>query len=479
MSSLGYVIRRPPSFAHTCLGWFARLGRFINHYHASFAWPIGIHPDINRRGPAPRHAPMCSTAFWIGGKGEPLLRQPQRGPTPYLLLFVSLGARPAIMDPVSFTISEWDQAQRILDAFMKWNIDGNGRKKILHIGFDRESASGSLGPPSTIQFALTPKVAVIFQLQHIRNSSPYPERFCFPPALEAMLSSAMNKHGVGVAGDVQAITRYYNCQLSHFWDLNSAQSVTTRGLAYLYGLYCGQVLPKWSNGLGSESWDSLHLPKSAIRYAAMDAIAGLRIYNQMRSPIRRSDYGWYRNNPCLPMVDGGRTVSNNTAPFDLYLPSSLAGDADVVVAVASRMLKLNVLEDGRDGNLVINYGRIGQLLQNQVPLLSLINDLAKGLPCAPILNARFAPIGSSACSRLFGQPCDMPIMSISALVVPLAVEDVRFKKANSLIDVRLRAEYTRRNAPSVIKWGRGTGEVEAVIRDIVLQDPIAGYGKIA
>ncbi|TPX50749.1 hypothetical protein SeLEV6574_g00705 [Synchytrium endobioticum] len=269
--------------------------------------PLGMH-----------QVRLCSTAFWIGGKGEPLLRQPQRGPTPYLLLFVSLGARPAIMDPVSFTISEWDQAQRILDAFMKWNIDGNGRKKILHIGFDRESASGSLGPPSTIQFALTPKVAVIFQLQHIRNSSPYPERFCFPPALEAMLSSAMNKHGVGVAGDVQAITRYYNCQLSHFWDLNSAQSVTTRGLAYLYGLYCGQVLPKWSNGLGSESWDSLHLPKSAIRYAAMDAIAGLRIYNQMRSPIRRSDYGWYRNNPCLPMVDGGYFASTQTtrqSPF--------------------------------------------------------------------------------------------------------------------------------------------------------------------
>ncbi|TPX48488.1 hypothetical protein SeMB42_g02987 [Synchytrium endobioticum] len=187
-------------------------------------------------------------------------------------IFSGLGFKPPITTPTVYVIDNADDAQKILDAFLSWNdaVGARDQKKIPTVGFDCETAgkhsessdAPSSGPPSLVQFALTPELA-------------------------SMIGTSIVKVGVSAIQDAQKISDAYECRFSNVVELYllaAAKGIRRRSLADLYSAYCGVVLDK-KNRLGAHTWDSSPLPAGAIRYAAMDAIAGLRIFLQMtRNP---------------------------------------------------------------------------------------------------------------------------------------------------------------------------------------------------
>ncbi len=144
------------------------------------------------------------------------------------------------------------------------------------VGFDTETRpsfkKGESYTPALLQLA-TNTQAFVFRLKF------YP----FPAELRAFLEEKnILKVGVGIADDLNGLRKITPFSAQGFVDIAAEakrQGCKEAGLRPLTGLYLGQRLSKAAK---LTNWEKTELSDSQLRYAAVDAVVGLLIYQKLR-----------------------------------------------------------------------------------------------------------------------------------------------------------------------------------------------------
>jgi ribonuclease D len=143
------------------------------------------------------------------------------------------------------------------------------------LGFDTETRPSFHADQqfkvSLLQLA-TGQKAYLFRLHYME----------FPPELAAIMSNEkIVKVGVAIRDDVKALQKLCPFEPRGFFDLADEarrRGITSFGLRGLAAIYLEQRIMK---GAKLTNWDQRTLTPSQISYAAVDALAGLQIYQKM------------------------------------------------------------------------------------------------------------------------------------------------------------------------------------------------------
>ena len=143
------------------------------------------------------------------------------------------------------------------------------------LGFDTESrpcfAKGESYPIAMIQLA-TLNCAYLFRL----NRMPFPKEL-----LDILSNEKIIKAGVGIPDDLKGIHKLSPFTPRGFIDLSSEakqKGFTSLGLRALTAIFLGQRLSKAAK---VTNWERVVLTEAQVKYAACDALVGLKIYLKM------------------------------------------------------------------------------------------------------------------------------------------------------------------------------------------------------
>ncbi|KAI9209423.1 ribonuclease H-like domain-containing protein [Polychytrium aggregatum] len=222
-----------------------------------------------------------------------------------------LGIEPLSVDPHIYIVDKSGEASQIIDVIVGYL----GIDSIRILGFDTETKIRRVGAQdssrdktSTIQIAFSESIAVVFQIFRMcwerdptnklfrkrlpDGSFEMRPSFCFshtniPQNLKGLLeNNAIVKTGVSASKDAETLLAHYNIKVSNLVDLDVAVKpfrLPRSSLGALAYMYCdGAILDKSNSNLLS-NWDAppSELTLECIRYAAEDAMYGLRIYNRL------------------------------------------------------------------------------------------------------------------------------------------------------------------------------------------------------
>jgi ribonuclease D len=143
------------------------------------------------------------------------------------------------------------------------------------LGFDTESrpcfAKGESYPIAMIQLS-TLTCAYLFRL----NRMPFPKEL-----LEILSNENIIKAGVGIPDDLKGIQKLSSFTPRGFVDLSTEakqKGFTSLGLRALAAIFLGQRLSKAAK---VTNWERVVLTEAQVKYAANDAMVGLKIYHKM------------------------------------------------------------------------------------------------------------------------------------------------------------------------------------------------------
>ncbi|MDF9829819.1 3'-5' exonuclease [Parabacteroides sp. PF5-6] len=190
-----------------------------------------------------------------------------------------------MIQPYAHTISKEALAELELEEFTGRIIpiiterDTNKAVDYLNqfkrVGFDTETRpsfkKGQRYKVSLIQIA-TEEACFLFRLNHID----------IPPALEEFLESKETlKIGLSLKDDFNALRKRADVTPANFLDLQSYVGQFGIEDASLQKIYAILFNKKISKGQRLTNWDADVLTESQQKYAALDAWACLKIYNQL------------------------------------------------------------------------------------------------------------------------------------------------------------------------------------------------------
>lgn len=148
--------------------------------------------------------------------------------------------------------------------------------KETELGFDTETrpafTKGESYDPALLQLA-TRERAFIFRLHFFELPAEMGEILADPD---------IKKIGVAPRDDIKGMQKILNFEPGGFIDLSleaRKRGVPEEGLRPLCALYLGRRLLK---GATRTNWANRELTESQIRYAALDAVVGLLIFDEMR-----------------------------------------------------------------------------------------------------------------------------------------------------------------------------------------------------
>lgn len=167
-----------------------------------------------------------------------------------------------------------DNPQRMPEIFEKLS-------SVKVLGFDTETrpsfSKGESYPVALLQLA-TPDCAYIFRLS----------KMAMPPELINLFSNPnIIKAGVAIRDDLKALQKLVPFTPQGFVDLaREVEKIefTSLGLRALTGIFLGLRLSKAAK---VTNWERATLTEAQIKYAACDAVVGLKIYekiSEMRIP---------------------------------------------------------------------------------------------------------------------------------------------------------------------------------------------------
>lgn len=146
------------------------------------------------------------------------------------------------------------------------------------VGFDTESRpsfkKGENHPPALIQIA-TPAQTFIFRLRFLEFNKDI---------IHLLENESILKVGVGIHDDLIRLKMLGQFKEKGFLDIAKMahkQGCEEASLRALTAIYLGHRLSK---GAKLENWAKEDLSEKQLKYAALDAVAGLQIYEKLLGP---------------------------------------------------------------------------------------------------------------------------------------------------------------------------------------------------
>ncbi|KAF9353452.1 hypothetical protein BGX26_008793 [Mortierella sp. AD094] len=217
--------------------------------------------------------------------------------------------------PPVFLCSTYEQAEIAMELFTEYYKTLRGSPG--PVGFDTETTTSFVprrgSGVSLIQIA-TQDVCLMFQVFRITENNTFPN--LFPPRLKAFLEDPEQiKAGVASSGDAAALKQSYGIQCAGIVSLESMakeKEIIGRSLASLDAMFGrpGREVVKTKAMLGW-NWDKDDLDPRWVWYAAKDAFAGVAIYENMVSGVRKENYIPYEEQ--YPMTES--EVANDIFEF--------------------------------------------------------------------------------------------------------------------------------------------------------------------
>lgn len=151
-------------------------------------------------------------------------------------------------------------------------------KKSKILGFDTETKpafkKGIKHKVCLLQLA-THQEVYLFRLHKLKS------RCALNQLLNFLDNPKQFKVGVGIAEDIKELKRDYDIRVSSACDLRSISQpakIEVESLAKIYAILFGKRLSKAQR---VSDWERDNLSKAQISYAALDAFAGLRIFDEL------------------------------------------------------------------------------------------------------------------------------------------------------------------------------------------------------
>lgn len=155
------------------------------------------------------------------------------------------------------------------------------------LGFDTETKpafrKGQKYRVSLLQLA-NPDGVVLVRL------SPSLDKKLLAPVAKILRSKRIAKVGVAIYDDAQALYNDYNLVTNKMLDLRTlakASGIAALSLTRIYAVLFGKRISK---GQRLSDWERDELSQAQIDYAALDAYAGLCIFNALKTNVKREMY---------------------------------------------------------------------------------------------------------------------------------------------------------------------------------------------
>lgn len=155
------------------------------------------------------------------------------------------------------------------------------------LGFDTETKpsfyKGNYFKVSLIQIS-SPEIVVLIRLL------PKMGRKQLAPIEKILKSKRIAKVGVGIADDAKGLWKDHKLVTNRMLELRSLSKVAgleVQSLAKLYAVLYGKRLSKRQR---LSDWERTMLSNAQVEYAALDAVAGLRIYEALQKYLKREMY---------------------------------------------------------------------------------------------------------------------------------------------------------------------------------------------
>ncbi|KAJ3220246.1 Proprotein convertase subtilisin/kexin type 9 [Dinochytrium kinnereticum] len=197
-----------------------------------------------------------------------------------------LPIRPSVSpDAHVYVLKTLDQANSFISTIVTIS---KAEFTIKMLGFDIEnfySTAKGEQIPGLVQIAFSSKLVGIFQIYQMSGGSG-PSRETFPSSLRFLLENpAFCKTGVGVQLDTFKLQKHYGIAVRAYLDSSVVARLVgaeSRSLVGLYHIFVDNKTSSFKvNRTRSFNWDSANLDPRALRYAANDALASLRLFKSM------------------------------------------------------------------------------------------------------------------------------------------------------------------------------------------------------
>lgn len=184
-------------------------------------------------------------------------------------------------EEISIPIIVIDDQSTIVDVEDACTKLLSGRKAL---GFDTETKpcfkKGQHHDVALLQLS-SEKVVVLVRLSKIENKEIY------KPIIDILSNKRILKVGIAIGDDAKGLYDSYGLITNKILDLRDLASASGIGALSLSKIYAVLFEKRISKSQQLSDWEKSEMTDAQIRYAALDAYAGLRIYLKLRGNVTK------------------------------------------------------------------------------------------------------------------------------------------------------------------------------------------------